>query len=221
VKQGTGSEEVNAGGKAMRRPPVEYKRLRAVALSLSLLLAGVLWAQEALWAQTVKGTNAAITDMKLIAPGSGWALDGDRLFWTSDNGQNWDDITPVNTQQGVSKAFFLDVKTGWAILSGSDGKGASLTVASTRDGGKSWQNAEVALDAATQRRQLSGAASVYFTDAQHGWLIVTLPSSSNFSIGAAFQTGSSESDSETGKGVRCFEEVAQFHSDKSCIGVDA
>jgi len=188
VKQWTGSEEVNAGGKAMRRISVGCKRLRAVALSLLFLLAGVLWAQEALWAQTVKGTNAAITDMKLIAPGSGWALDGDRLFWTSDNGQNWDDITPVNTQQGVSKAFFLDVKTGWAILSGSDGKGASLTVASTRDGGKSWQNAEVALDAATQRRQLSGAASVYFTDAQQGWLIVTLTSSSNFSIGAAFHT---------------------------------
>jgi hypothetical protein len=186
VKQGTGSEEVNAGGKAMRRPPVEYKRLRAVALSLSLLLAGVLWAQKALWAQTAKGTNAAITDMKLVAPGSGWALATDRLFWTSDNGQNWDDITPANTQLGISKAFFLDAKTGWAILPRSDG--ASVMVASTRNGGKSWRNAEVALDAATQGRQLAGAASVYFTDAQHGWLIVTLASSSNFSIGAAFHT---------------------------------
>lgn len=188
MKQWTGSKEVNAGGSAMKKAPVGYKRLRVAALSLSFLLVGVLWAQEVLWAQMAQGTNAAITEMKLVAPGSGWALAGDRLFWTSDNGQNWDDITPANTQQGVSKAFFLDAKTGWAILLGSDAEGASLTVASTRDGGKSWQNAEVAFDAATQGRHPARATSVYFTDAQHGWLIVTLPSSSNFSIGAAFHT---------------------------------
>jgi len=126
--------------------------------------------------------------MKLVAAGSGWALAGNRLLWTSNNGQNWDDITPANTQQGVSKAFFLDAKTGWAILPGSDGEGTSLTVASTRDGGKNWQNAEIALDATTQGRQLAGAASVYFTDAQQGWLIVNFTSSSNFSFGAAFHT---------------------------------
>jgi hypothetical protein len=41
------------------------------------------------------------------------------------------------------------------------------------------------------------------------------------SIGAAFQIDSSESDTEVGKGVWCFQEVSPVQPDKSCIGVDA
>ena len=40
------------------------------------------------------------------------------------------------------------------------------------------------------------------------------------SIGAAFQTDPSESDSEAGKGAWCFQQVACFHSRESRIGVD-
>jgi hypothetical protein len=167
---------------------VEDKKPRVAALLISLLLAVALWAHGALWGQTGSGTNAAVEDMKLIAPGSGWALAAGRLFWTSDNGQNWDDITPGYGQQPIIKAFFFDAKTGWAILSGSDGAGTSITVASTRNGGKSWQNAQVAVDSIAQGRQFGGVASVSFADAEQGWLILHLSSSSNFSIGAALHT---------------------------------
>ncbi len=33
--------------------------------------------------------------MKLLAPGIGWALANHHLFWTTDNGASWKDITPV------------------------------------------------------------------------------------------------------------------------------
>jgi hypothetical protein len=131
---------------------------------------------------------ASVEDMKLVSPGSGWVLAGDRLFWTSDNGQTWNDITPGSDQQQVSKVFFLDAKTGWVILLGSDGEGASIMVASTRNGGKTWQNAQVALDSIAQGRRVGGVASVYFADIQQGWLILRLTSSSNFSLGAALHT---------------------------------
>jgi hypothetical protein len=152
-----------------------------LAFALSLGLASAV-------AQTSSVTGAALEDMKLLSSGSGWALAGDRLFWTSDNGQNWNDITPGSGQQSVSEAFFLNPQTGWAILSGSDSEATSLTVASTQNGGKSWQNASVALDSIIQGRQFAGVASVYFIDAQQGWLILRLGSSSNFSVGAALHT---------------------------------
>ncbi len=188
MKKGTRGEEINAGGNVMRMALVEDKKPRVAALLISLLLAVALWAHGALWGQTGSGTNAAVEDMKLIAPNSGWSLAAGRLFWTSDNGQNWDEITPGYGQQPIIKAFFFDAKTGWAIFSGSDGAGTSIMVASTRNGGKSWQNAQVAVDSIAQGRQFGGVASMSFADAEQGWLILHLSSSSNFSIGAALHT---------------------------------
>ena len=167
---------------------MEDKRLSAAVLLISLFMAGVLCSQNAVWAQTGCVTGTAVEDMKLVSPGSGWALAGHRLYWTSDNGQNWDDITPGNGQQLVSKAFFLDTNTGGAIFSGSDDAGASITVASTLNGGKSWQSALVDLDSVVQGRRVGGVASMYFAGTQQGWLILHLSSSSNFSIGAALHT---------------------------------
>jgi len=149
---------------------------------ISLLLTGVLWAQTGSEAHTI------VQDMRMVSAGSGWALAGHRLFWTLDNGQNWDDITPGNGLRPVSKVFFLDAKTGWAVLPGSDGARSSITVASTRNGGATWENAQVALDSVAQGRQLGDVASIYFTGAQQGWIILHLNSSSNFSIGAALHT---------------------------------
>lgn len=186
MRNGIIGEAINMRWIAMKSTPRKDKRPRASALLISLLLlAGVLWAQGTLGAQTVGGS---VEDMKLISPGSGWALAAGRLFWTSDNGQNWDEITPGNNQQPVSKVFFLDAKTGWAILPWISDAGTSITVASTRNGGKSWQNVRVALDSIAQGRRVGGIASVSFVDAQQGWLILHLTSSSNFSIGAALHT---------------------------------
>jgi len=167
---------------------VEGKRLSAAAMLISLFLAGVMWSPNAVCAQTGSVTGTAVEDMQIVSPGSGWVLDGHKLYWTSDNGQNWDDITPGNDQQPVSKVFFLDVNRGWAILPGNDDTGASITIASTRNGGKSWQSALVAIDSVAQGRRIGEVASMYFADTQQGWLILHLSSSSNFSIGAAMHT---------------------------------
>jgi hypothetical protein len=155
---------------------------------LLLLLAGVLWAHGMLWAETSSEAHSALEDMKLLSPGTGWALVGHRLFWTSDNGQNWEDITPGSDRRSVSKAYFFDAKTGWAILPGNDGGRDSVTVASTRNGGRTWENAQVAFDSTAQGRRLGRIVSLYFANAQQGWLVLQFSSSSNFSMGAAFRT---------------------------------
>lgn len=161
--------------------------LRAAALLVMLFAAGC-FVEGTLRVQAATGTSRAVEDMQLISPGTGWALANGRLYWTSDNGQNWDDITPGNTQQAVSKAFFLDANSGWAVFAGGDGAGAPLSVASTHNGGRSWQNARVALGSIAKSRPVGGVASLYFADAQQGWLVLDLSSSSNFSAGAAFHT---------------------------------
>ena len=167
---------------------MEGKRQSAAGLLISLFIAGAMGTQNVVWAQTGPATGTAMEEMQLVSSGSGWALAGHRLYWTSDNGQNWDDITPGNDQQPVSKVFFLDANTGWAILPGNDDAGASITIALTKNGGKSWQSALVALDSVAQGRRVGGVVSIYIASAQQGWLILHLSSSSNFSIGAALHT---------------------------------
>lgn len=187
MKQLCDFEEIRAGRQAKRKALIRRKLWCAAALLISLLLAVVLCARGVLRAQSGSIALSSVEDMKLISPGSGWALAGHRLFWTSNNGQTWADITPASAL-AVSKAFFLDAKNGWAILPGNDGSRPSITVASTLDGGKTWQNVPIALGSIAQGRQLGGVASVYFVNAQQGWLILHLGSSSNFSIGAALHT---------------------------------
>jgi len=49
--------------------------------------------------------------MKLLAPGIGWALANHHLFWTTDNGASWKDITPskrAGSDEHISHVFALD-----------------------------------------------------------------------------------------------------------------
>src|SRR5579863_1202282 len=56
-----------------------------------------------------------IESMKLLTPNVGWAATKQKLFWTTDGGAQWKDITPKldHEEQQVSSVFFLDSTTGW------------------------------------------------------------------------------------------------------------
>ncbi len=71
------------------------------------------------------GIVAAQPRMGLVGPGVGWALQyrgagpgsDDRLFWTSDDGANWKDITPQDpASHEIAGVFFLDPSRGWVLL---------------------------------------------------------------------------------------------------------
>src|SRR5258708_32274697 len=49
--------------------------------------ADVLWDGKAF-----PGWDGMVADMKLLAPGVGWAEGGGSGYWTTDNGANWSDI---------------------------------------------------------------------------------------------------------------------------------
>ncbi|HEY6905767.1 MAG TPA: hypothetical protein VI216_15795, partial [Candidatus Acidoferrales bacterium] len=84
--------------------------------------------------------------IQLFTPQVGWALLGGRLFWTTDAGGRWKDITPATTSpEVVASVCFLDTSTGWVLLAGGDGDQARFDLASTTNAGENWSIKPVSL----------------------------------------------------------------------------
>jgi hypothetical protein len=61
---------------------------RQLSLPLSL------WLTLCVGAATQAGQAGRIESMKLLTPDVGWAATNKKLFWTTDGGAQWKDITP-------------------------------------------------------------------------------------------------------------------------------
>ena len=127
-----------------------------------------------------------IESMKLLTPNVGWAATKQKLFWTTDGGARWSDITPKldHKEQRVSSVFFLDSSTGWVLLSCSDGRDpltddACFEFASTTNAGANWSIVRpkivdpVPRPVITEDGQgFSAVTFLDFTDPQHGWAVL-------------------------------------------------
>ena len=126
------------------------------------------------------GWGGVVTHMKLLAPGVGWAEREQRLYWTTDNGANWTDITPPIT--GIADIFFLDTHRGWATIK-RDGPPSSdeiqIDLASTADAGATWSATHVTLPLKDYRLSSDDLSDykggpIAFVDPLHGWMGVEL-----------------------------------------------
>jgi hypothetical protein len=128
--------------------------------------------------------------MKLIAPGVGWAERSSRLYWTTDDGANWKDITPpTGPRERIADIFFLDTHRGWALLAGDKrvpgdpGGEAQFALACTTDAGANWSITHVTLPLkvfVTLENHVSDdmgdyvldykAGPITFVDPFHGWM---------------------------------------------------
>jgi photosystem II stability/assembly factor-like uncharacterized protein len=143
-----------------------------------------------------------IESMKLLTADTGWAATQTKLFWTTDGGAKWKDITPKlnHKRQMISSVFFLDPSTGWALLSCSDGHDTAddnscFALASTIDTGETWTVTQEKVARAFSKEQLedgygfSGGSWLDFVDSQHGWEILEIATSSaNPSAGTMLRT---------------------------------
>jgi hypothetical protein len=115
-----------------------------------------------------------IQSMKLMAPGVGWAASSNQLFWTSDGGKTWKDVTPPTSPgTGISAVFFLDTSTGWALLSrqADPDEEREFDFAATTNAGTSWTVTSLQVpDPSPHGSGLSGTAFVDFADVSHGWI---------------------------------------------------
>jgi hypothetical protein len=143
--------------------------------------ADVLW-----YGKAPPGWGGVVTAMKQLAPGVGWALRGGRLYWTTDNGANWKDITPP--LEAIGGIFFLDAHTGWVTSAGKEptSDDLPLDIASTADAGATWSVTHITLSlkhydiwgngTPGSHEDLSRyeVSPIAFVDRLHGWMGVQL-----------------------------------------------
>jgi photosystem II stability/assembly factor-like uncharacterized protein len=154
---------------------------------------GVLcrWLQDALgsWTSRVvvavlRKSSPVVVDFQLLNARAGWALTTHELSWTRDGGRSWDAITPSGVDAGaIRDVFFLDARRGWALAADPP---RAWTTYVTKDGGRSWAAAPFPGDSRTYGEKAE--THLDFVDGVHGWAMVKIPTSSNFSAGDLFRT---------------------------------
>src|SRR6266550_1606167 len=76
---------------------------------------------------------------KLLTAEIGWAASEQKIFWTTDAGQHWQDISPPkNAGENITSVFFLDPTTGWALLSKASDPEPVFRIAVTTTSGRIW-----------------------------------------------------------------------------------
>ena len=128
--------------------------------------------------------------MKLLTADVGWTASESHLFWTTDAGHTWKDITPeVDDDDGIASVFFLDTSTGWVLFSRYEELQPFFDLASTRDGGKTWSVKEDVVPKLKQKgTDLDTHADIFFADSHHGWMNITVVSGSAFHPGVLLKT---------------------------------
>lgn len=127
--------------------------------------------------------------MQLLASDTGWVLGANKLYWTTDNGGRWEDITPPlsGSNEKIADVYFKDASNGWVLLSTreEDQSQIRFELASATNPGsvRSWTVTPLEIPAlALNSPQLTGGGQVYFVDSQHGWLNLGVESSVNFMV---------------------------------------
>ena len=132
--------------------------------------------------------SSPLIAQQLFPNGAGWYRESGyrstaaqrRLYWTSDWGAHWQDITPpIPDRYQLGQIFFLDRSRGWVFLVPFCGARngfanpdphAKVKLAITADSGKSWTTSDVGLLDYTRPLSLGdGLGCVSFADAEHGW----------------------------------------------------
>ncbi len=150
--------------------------------------------------------QAQAKDMNLLTPSTGWISHDNHLYWTTDRGSDWSDITPIPpgvVRSGVSirSVFFLNTQEGWVVIShpqqvvpltlkALQTRGTLYDIAQTVDGGQTWSFLPLAYPQLPQWQQeaLAGPGNMFFLDSLHGWLVMAMTGSSNFAPGRLLAT---------------------------------
>lgn len=99
--------------------------------------------------------------------GENWST---RILRTADGGLNWLDVSPPDMSEIVD-TFFLDENNAWVVTTIEEtdsASGPAVLVWYTRNGGHTWNKGG---PLAHRGMGMSAGSSVFFSDAQHGWLM--------------------------------------------------
>jgi hypothetical protein len=105
---------------------------------------------------------------------------GDYLRATKDGGATWSELRPMPSAAQSFAAEFLDLDHGWrayGLTAPDRGKGpASLKVARTTDGGKTWQDATAFSAGIETEAGAYNNVKIHFRDRSNGVLLITFSS---------------------------------------------
>jgi photosystem II stability/assembly factor-like uncharacterized protein len=131
-----------------------------------------------------------IRDFSLVSNTEGWTLVGNHLYWTSNHGTSWSEITPaLPLTATVYAVSFLDAEQGWVLWSdlGADGS-LVLQIEHTYDRGGKWNNRVTQTLMPDDPVADIENASMDWIDASTGWVSAKQKTGSNFSSGILFRT---------------------------------
>lgn len=136
-------------------------------------------------------SQTGLEEFDLVSSDEGWVLIDQHLYWTTNQGQEWKDITPINLSETavIRTVLFLDTQNGWLIATSTDVTGTvAYILARTFDGGDTWQIAPLALFEPGDVGMFASQVRLHFLDSSIGWLMIKQATSNNFSVGALFGT---------------------------------
>jgi probable HAF family extracellular repeat protein len=172
------------GNSAARRVHPIKLRICSVLLITLLVMAS---------SATATPPNGTLQSMKLLTQQVGWTATESRLFWTTDGGDHWRDITPpTHSGQRIASIFFLDVLDGWVLFAGDEENADEprFEITSTTTAGEQWSSVRsvVIPDINSLSAILSGQGRINFADTLHGWMNLDVVSSANFQLGILLST---------------------------------
>ena len=127
---------------------------------------------------------------QLLPGGAGFVAEQNGLFWTTNLGGSWQNVTPPGVAAtSLSAVTFLLDGHGWAVLA-TNGATATRLVGSIRIfrrslGSGSWSSANLP-DVPVVNGL--GQASLSFVDPTHGWLLIDTGSHGGFNYADLFRT---------------------------------
>jgi photosystem II stability/assembly factor-like uncharacterized protein len=159
-------------------------------------------------------TQAQIRAAKQLTGNVGWVATSSQLFWTTDAGVTWRNITPpqlpamISPLWGISAVFFVDNSNGWVVFhscceeqevkEGADDSSTNqFFLASTNDAGADWSYRRVSTSEVDHARLqgsrgLADGCSLWFTDVLHGVMNITIAVGSGPGIYPSFLLATSD-----------------------------
>ena len=129
-------------------------------------------------------------DFDLLSANTGWIWIDNRVYWTTDAGGNWSDLTPNELSSGRILAVHFST-TGsrwilWSSVSASGNQEMKLSHADLPD--FTWKTTNVHVFTPAQPGFDPVDAGIFWLDENTGWVSVKFRSSSSVSTGTSFRT---------------------------------
>ena len=127
-------------------------------------------------------TDPHLAGFDLLSATEGWAQLNNSIFWTSDNGETWTDITPIlSTNAKILSVIFFDKQNGQVLW--IDG---ALSYLSRTTDGKNWISQP--FDLSNEHNLTTEHVWMYWLDSQTGWVSARWSTGLNFSRGSLWRT---------------------------------